>query len=193
VLQMIGYDRQKKKVFEVKMDNMDTGVVHNEGTFADDGKQFTLPQPGEEPPVTHVDGTVKQLNYAPRGEVDGAILDTGDFLHIGPREAAQVNLAVGQKISADGYTRPMLAGHNAIEATKVNGVTIDRPRPPRDGPPDGGPRDRAQRGPRDGRGPEGPDGDRGPRGPRPMRGPNGPPDGPGAAGDDGPAVPLQKG
>src|SRR5439155_26982178 len=110
------------------------------GLTTADGKQFNMPRPGEDPPVTHVEGTVKQLNYAPRGEVDGAILDSGDFVHVGPREAAQLNLTVGQKLSVDGGGRPMLTGHNAIEATKVNGTTIELPfRPPQGGPPQGGP------------------------------------------------------
>ena len=37
-LQFIGYDNQKKKFFEVKMDNMDTGVLFTEGTVSEDGK-----------------------------------------------------------------------------------------------------------------------------------------------------------
>jgi hypothetical protein len=144
-------------------------IYRLDGLTTADGKQFNLPRPGEQPEVSHVEGIVKQLNYAPRGEVDGVILDTGDFVHVGPREAAQLNLAVGLKITAEGYTRPMLAGHNAIEATKVNDLTIDRPRPPQDGPPDGGPR--GKRGPRDGGPPGpmrgGPDGDDRPQPPPP--------------------------
>lgn len=114
-----------------------------------DGKQYKMPAPGrDDSQVTHVDGTVKQLNYSPRGEVDGVVLDTGDFLHVSPREAAQLNLAVGEKISADGHAHPMLTGHSAMEATKVNGMSIDRPRP--QGRPGGGPDDRAGRPDRDG-------------------------------------------
>jgi hypothetical protein len=40
-LQFIGYDNQKKKFFEVKMDNNDTGVLLTEGTISDDGKVIT--------------------------------------------------------------------------------------------------------------------------------------------------------
>jgi hypothetical protein len=127
----------------------DRAILRLVGLTTADGKQFTLARPGDRQ-VVHVDGTVKQLNYAPRGEVDGAILDTGDFIHVGPRDAAALNLAVGQKISADGWGRPMLASHNAIEATKVNGTMIEHPRPP-------GPRNDGDRGP-------------GPRGPHGMRG-----------------------
>ena len=41
VLQFIGYDNQKKKFFEVKMDNMDTGVLRTEGTISEDGMTIT--------------------------------------------------------------------------------------------------------------------------------------------------------
>lgn len=37
-LQFVGYDNQRKKFFIVKMDNMDTGILHTEGTISDDGK-----------------------------------------------------------------------------------------------------------------------------------------------------------
>lgn len=33
VLQYLGFDRNKKKYIELKMDNMDTGLMHNEGTL----------------------------------------------------------------------------------------------------------------------------------------------------------------
>lgn len=41
VRQYLGYDNQKKKFVEIKMDNMETGVLHNEGTISDDGKVIT--------------------------------------------------------------------------------------------------------------------------------------------------------
>jgi hypothetical protein len=138
--------------------------------------------------VTHVDGVVKQLNYSPRGEVDGAQLDSGDFVHVGPRDAASLNLAVGQKLSVDGRGHAMLAGHNAIEATKVNGTTIEQPPPP--------PRDGMRGGPRGGGGNDGNGPMRGGPPPRDRAmhgggggGPNGPggggPDGAGPGGPDG--------
>jgi hypothetical protein len=42
VLQFYGYDQGKKKFFELKMDSMDTGVMHNEGSASDDGKVLTF-------------------------------------------------------------------------------------------------------------------------------------------------------
>jgi hypothetical protein len=110
--------------------------------------------------VQHVDGVVKSVNYGRRGEVNGAVLDDGDFVHLGPEGATLIRLSVGQKLAIDGYTRPMLAGHNVIEADSVNGTSVRTapPPPPPDGP--AGPRPRG-RGPRPGDAPPPP-----PPGPR---------------------------
>jgi hypothetical protein len=123
-----------------------------------DGKSIDVGTPGAEQPA-HVDGTVKRLNISPRGEVDGVLLDTGDFVHTGPESAA--TLAVGAKLTADGPAQPMLDGHKAIEATTVNGTPVRRPPPPPHGGPDG------PHGPGDPHGPGGP--------PPPPGGPAAPP------------------
>jgi hypothetical protein len=104
-----------------------------------DGKEISIAGP-QDGPNAHVEGTVKSLNYTPRGDVDGAILDNGDFLQLGPGGAADVKLALDQKISADGKSRPMPGGHNIINPSTVNGTTIHHPphRPGMHGP--GGPR-----------------------------------------------------
>jgi hypothetical protein len=111
-----------------------------------DGKRLSISGP-DDGAATHIEGTVKSLNYTPRGDVDGAILDTGDFLQMGPGGAADTHLAIGQKVSADGKARPMAAGHNIISASTVNGTEISRP-PHHPGASDRG----------------GPDGDHGPDG-----------------------------
>src|SRR5262245_17505768 len=41
VVQTLGYDEAKKKGYEVHYNNMHTGLVHNEGEFAADGKTLT--------------------------------------------------------------------------------------------------------------------------------------------------------
>jgi hypothetical protein len=41
VLQLLGYDNQKKKTIELMMDNLSTSVLHNEGSISDDGKVIT--------------------------------------------------------------------------------------------------------------------------------------------------------
>lgn len=88
-----------------------------------DGKQLAIPDASATHAV-HVEGTVRSLNYAQRGEVDGAVLDTGDYVHVGKRAAAAVGLGVGLKLVVDGTGQPMVAGHAAIDAAKVNGVTV---------------------------------------------------------------------
>jgi hypothetical protein len=75
-------------------------------------------------------GTVKQLNYALHGEVNGAILDNGDFLHLKPHGAAAVGLTVGMKVSGKGHSKPMMGGHRVLEAEQVNGIDIEhKPKP----------------------------------------------------------------
>jgi hypothetical protein len=41
VLQLLGYDNQKKKTIEIMMDNLSTGMLHNEGSIDGDGKVIT--------------------------------------------------------------------------------------------------------------------------------------------------------
>ena len=41
VLQILGYDNQRKKFFEVKFDNQETGVLRTEGSASADGKVIT--------------------------------------------------------------------------------------------------------------------------------------------------------
>lgn len=89
----------------------------------------------EDARALHVEGKIASLNYGRRGEVNGAILDTGDFVHFGPNAALTLGIAIGQPLTADGMGTPMLlGGHNVVDADSVNGVTIRRgPPPPRPG------------------------------------------------------------
>ena len=41
VWQFLGYDNQKKKFFEIKMDNMETGSLFTEGVISEDGRVIT--------------------------------------------------------------------------------------------------------------------------------------------------------
>jgi hypothetical protein len=74
----------------------------------------------------HFAGKVKHLNYALHGEVNGAILDTGDFLHVKPHGAAALHLKPGMKVKGVGSSKPMFDGHRVIEATEVNGVPLGK-------------------------------------------------------------------
>jgi hypothetical protein len=41
VLQLLGYDVPRKKTIEIMLDNLSTGVMHNEGSVSEDGKVIT--------------------------------------------------------------------------------------------------------------------------------------------------------
>ena len=76
-------------------------------------------------PKVEVKGKVQRLNYALHGEVNGAVLDTGDFVHLKPHGARALSLAVGQTLRASGEMRPLLFGEQrAIEAETANGVDL---------------------------------------------------------------------
>jgi hypothetical protein len=92
------------------------------------------PKPGEQPPpgeqpkpgnVGKIEGVVKYLNYARHGEVNGAVLESGDFVHLGPHGAELVKPAIGQKLSVEGAAATMADGHLVIEhPSAVNDVKI---------------------------------------------------------------------
>ena len=77
-------------------------------------------------PEIQVTGTVERLNYALHGEVNGVVLDTGDFVHLKPHGARALRLEVGQTLQAGGRTQPMLFGeHRVMEAETANGVDLN--------------------------------------------------------------------
>ncbi len=49
VIQLLGYDNLRKKSIEIKMDNLSTGLLHNEGAISDDGKVITNVGEGLDP------------------------------------------------------------------------------------------------------------------------------------------------
>ena len=69
-------------------------------------------------------GRIERLNYALHGEVNGGILDSGDFLHLKPEGARAVKLKAGMKVEGRGGIKPMVGGHSVIEADDVNGIAI---------------------------------------------------------------------
>ncbi len=75
-------------------------------------------------PPTKFSGRIDRLNYALHGEVNGGILESGDFLHLKPEGARAVGLVVGMAVDARGTTKPMPGGRFVIEADEVNGTVI---------------------------------------------------------------------
>src|SRR5579863_936247 len=56
----------------------DHDVYELSSLTASDGKELKLAGPDDDR-FAHIEGTVKRLNYARHGEVDGAVLDSGDL------------------------------------------------------------------------------------------------------------------
>jgi len=72
-----------------------------------------------------IEGVVKYLNYSRHGEVNGAVLDNGNFVHLGPKGVRLVKLAIGEKLSAEGEAATMGDGHLVMEEpSEVNGIKM---------------------------------------------------------------------
>ena len=95
-----------------------------------------------------INGTIKQLNYSPRGTVDGFVLDNGQVVLVPP--GGHLTFTVGQKITGEAVEAPAAptGAVKILEATKLNGQEL-RPM----GPPPGGGGGKGP--PHDGGGPQG--------------------------------------
>ena len=88
-----------------------------------------------------VEGKVERINFAKHGEPNGAILDSGHFVHLKPSGARLIDLRIGQRLTVEG--RSKRRGHGpaqVIEAERVNGIDLTsgkhpKPQPPAEGPP----------------------------------------------------------
>jgi hypothetical protein len=128
---------------------IDAATITNDATGAmvvDNGP----PGPDRWGLATTITGKVSATLHGPRGEINGALLENGTILRLGPREAAYQSalLQPGQSLAARGVSTTTLLGTvmevEAIGASPSQLVEI--------GPPPGGP----------GRGPGPKRGDRGP-------------------------------
>ncbi|MGN6507583.1 MAG: hypothetical protein ACTHM6_18660 [Tepidisphaeraceae bacterium] len=91
----------------------------------------TLTAEGAPEMGVRVQGVVVRINYARRGEPNGAILDTGDFVHLRPHGARAIALSLGQSITAEGDVRSGWSGHRVLEARVANGIVIEKPGHPK--------------------------------------------------------------
>jgi hypothetical protein len=88
-------------------------------------QKLTTAKGGEIAIEQKIEGVVKYLNYSRHGEVNGAVLDNGNFVHLGPKGAKLVKLAIGEKLLVEGSATTMGDGHLVIEdPSEVNGVKI---------------------------------------------------------------------
>ena len=69
---------------------------------------------------TTIKGTVDCLHYARHGQPNGVILDSGEFIHLGPHGMAQTGLEVGAAVHATGEVRMTALGTRLLDAHKVN-------------------------------------------------------------------------
>ena len=87
---------------------------------------------GKTEAVETIAGKIKRLNYARHGEVNGAVLESGNFVHLGPKASEELKLAVGQELTVEGAAAPLPAGGKVIEhPMKVNGKEIPHGPPPK--------------------------------------------------------------
>ncbi len=120
--------RAKVETFEGKGSSLHP--VYQLLSLSDDkNKKLSLDEPNGHDAGAFT-GKIERLNYALHGEVNGAILDSGDFLHVKPHGAAALGLTVGMKVKGTGGRKPMIDGHQVIEADNVNGIEIEKkPKP----------------------------------------------------------------
>ena len=72
-----------------------------------------------------VEGVVEHLNFAKNGDANGAVLDSGHFVHMKRRAAQAIGLHVGQTLQIQGKSRGRgSSGHQVIEAEIVNGIDL---------------------------------------------------------------------
>lgn len=71
-----------------------------------------------------VKGVVSRINFARHGEPNGAILDSGDFIHMKPQGAKAVGLEPGMQLTVEGEARRSFVSARVIEAAVVNGTEM---------------------------------------------------------------------
>ena len=96
-------------------------------SLSDNSKSVLVADGAAETNVT-VTGKIVRLNHARRGEVNGAILDSGEFVHLRPYGVHAIGgLTVGETIEVRGEVKPGWSGHKVIEAKSANGIEIGTP------------------------------------------------------------------
>lgn len=74
-----------------------------------------------------IKGRVDRINFAKHGEPNGALLDSGHFVHLKPGGARAVDLKIGQILEVQGRSKPAAHGaYQIVEADVVNGIDLSR-------------------------------------------------------------------
>ena len=94
-------------------------------------KPYGDDRPSDHPVFSWIDqkkasyeGVVKQINYALHGEPNGAILKTGEFVHLRPDGARAIRLTVGHTLLVEGEVMTVPGGQIVIEAKIANGLAL---------------------------------------------------------------------
>ena len=93
-----------------------------------DGKALIFANRSDGEVVT-VEGIVKRINYNRQGEANGVVLESGEFIHLGPDGMKHAGLKVADQLIAEGSAALMPLGQQVIEATTVNGVAVRAKKP----------------------------------------------------------------
>jgi hypothetical protein len=76
-------------------------------------------------PANPIQGKVRRINFAKHGEPNGAVLDSGHFIHLKPAGARLIDLEIGQTLVVEGrYKRRGHGQGQVIEAERVNGIDL---------------------------------------------------------------------
>jgi hypothetical protein len=107
------------------------GVIHaatitnanSQQWVVDTPPSFQNPPPASNPYARqpmNATGIIKALTYAPRGEIDGAVLDNGTIVHVPPPVGTQYAglFRVGAPLAASGYGTANTYGRS-LEATAI--------------------------------------------------------------------------
>ena len=100
---------------------MEHKIMHAISVSDSDGKAIDLASHASS---THINGTIKSLNYDNAGKIDGATLDDGKFVFFGTAASSVLKLATGQKLIADGEQHFNNDGKAMIHAIVLNGMAV---------------------------------------------------------------------
>lgn len=72
-----------------------------------------------------IKGKVDRINFAKHGEPNGALLDSGHFVHLKPGGARAIDLKLGQTLEVQGRSKPSAhSPYQVVEADVVNGIDL---------------------------------------------------------------------
>jgi len=77
----------------------------------------------QHPQIVKVKGKIVRLNYAKHGEVNGAILNDGCFVHLKPDGARAARLKIGQLIEMEGEEK-LAPTHRVVDIYEINKKVI---------------------------------------------------------------------